>query len=59
MSGALDNLVDDGNTVLLKINEENDKHRYVFIGGNMICSFLTNDNIYKYISKMGKKSNTI
>ena len=46
MSGALDKSVFDGNTVLLKISEENDKHRYLYIGGDMICSFLTNDNIY-------------
>ena len=37
----------------LKKNEENNKHTYVYIGGNMICSFLTNDNVYKYISNMG------
>ena len=38
---------------MLKIGEENDKHSYVYIGGDMICSFLTNDEIYKYISNMG------
>ena len=27
--------------------------RYVCVGGDMIYSFLTNDNIYKYISNMG------
>ena len=43
----------DGNTILLKINEENDKHRYVYIEGNMFCTFLTNDKIYKYVSNMG------
>ena len=53
MSGAFDNSIFDENTILLKISEENDKHRYVYIGGDMICSFLTNDNIYKYISNMG------
>ena len=53
MSGALDKSVFDGNTVLLKISEENGRHRYVYIGGNMICSFLTNDNIYRYTSNMG------
>ena len=52
-SGALNKSVFDGNTILLKISEENDRHRYVYIGGDMICSFLTNDNIYKYISNMG------
>ena len=43
----------DGNTILLRVHEENDKHRYVYIGGDMACSFLTNDRIYKYISNMG------
>ena len=54
MSGAFDKWVFDGNTILLKTSEENHKHRYVYIGGDMICSFLTNDNIYKYISIMVK-----
>ena len=49
MSGAFNKTVFNGNTILLKISEENDKCRYVYIGGDMICSFLTNDNIYKYI----------
>ena len=25
----------------------------MYIGGDMVCSFLTNDRIYKYISNMG------
>ena len=53
MSGALDKSVFDGNTNLLKISEENNRHRYVYIGGNMVCIFLTNDKIYEFISKMG------
>ena len=52
-SGAEDKEVFDGNTILLEINAENNKHRYVYIGGDMICSFLTNDRNYKYISNMG------
>ena len=52
-SGALDNKVFDGNTILLEIGIENNKHRYIYIGGDMVCSFLTNDKIYKYISNMG------
>ena len=52
-SGARDNEVFDGNTILLKVSEENNKHRYVYIGGDMVCSFLTDDRIYKYISNMG------
>ena len=52
-SRAGDKEVFDGNTILLKVSEENNKHRYVFIGGDKIYSFLTNDRIYKYISNMG------
>ena len=52
-SGAFDKSVFDGNTILLKTSEESNKHRYVYIGGDMICSFLTNDKIYKCISNMG------
>ena len=51
--GAFDRECFVGNTILLKIGEENNKHRYVYIGGDMVCSFLTNDEIYKYISNMG------
>ena len=53
MSGAFDKSVFDGNTILLKISEENDKHVYLYIGGDMVCSFLTNDKNYEYISNMG------
>ena len=53
MSGVFDKSVFDGNTILLKMSEENDKHRYLFIGGDMVCSFLTNDKIYNNISNMG------
>ena len=49
MPGALDKSVFDGNTIL---SEENDKHRYGYIGGDLIYSFLTNDNIHKCISNM-------
>ena len=52
-SGAEDKEVFNGNTFLLKVSEENNKHRYVYIGGDMVCSFLTNDKIFKYISNMG------
>ena len=52
-SGARDKEVFNGNTNLLEIGKENNKHRYVYIGGNMVCSFLTADSIYKYISNMG------
>ena len=47
ISGARDKDVFDGNNILLKIREENNKHRYVYIGGDMVCSFLTSDRIYK------------
>ena len=53
MSGAFDKSIFDANVFLFKIIEENDRHRYAYIGGHMICLLLTNDNIYRYISKMG------
>ena len=53
VSRALEKTVFDGKTILLEISEENDKHRYVHIGGDMVCSFLTNDNIFKSVSNMG------
>ena len=53
MSGALDKSVFDGNNFLLRKGEENYKHRFLKIGGDMVCSSLTDDSIYKYISNMG------
>ena len=50
--GAEDKKVLDGNTILLKIGEETNKHMYVYIGGDMVCSFLTKDRLCNYISKM-------
>ena len=52
-SGAFDKKVFDGNTILLKLSEENEKHKYVYIGGDMVCSFMTSDKIYEYVSNMG------
>ena len=52
-SGGRDRQVFNGNTILLVIGKENIKHKYVYIGAEMICSLLTNDKIYKYISIMG------
>ena len=52
-SGARDKKVFDGNTILLKVSEENNRHRYVYVRGDRVCSFLTNDRIYKYKSNMG------
>ena len=52
-SGAKDKEVFDGNTILLEVGIENNKHKYIYIGGDQVCSFLTNDRIYKYISNMG------
>ena len=54
LSGAFDRACFDGNTILLKVYIENGKNRYVYIGGDMVCSFLTSDNIYEYISNMGR-----
>ena len=47
ISGALDKAVFDGNTALLKVNEEFKKIKNVHIGGDMMRSFLTNDVICK------------
>ena len=52
-SGAEDKEVFNGNTILLELGKENNKHRYVYIGGDMVCSFLINDRIHKNISNMG------
>ena len=52
-SGAYDKLCHDGNTILVKVDIQNEKNNYVHIDGSMIVSFLTNDNIYKCISNMG------
>ena len=54
LSGAFDKSCFDGNTILLKVGIENGKNKYVYIGGDMVCSFLTSDNIYEYISNMGR-----
>ena len=54
LSGAFDKACFDGNTILLKVDIENGKNRYVYIGGDMVCSFLTSDNIHNYVSNMGK-----
>ena len=52
-SGAFDKVCFDGNTILLKVGIENGKNKYVYIGGDMVCSFMTSDNIYEYVSNMG------
>ena len=53
LSGAFNKSCFDGNTILLKVGIENRKNKYVYIGGDMVGSFLTSDNIYEYISNMG------
>ena len=52
-SGAFDKVCFHGNTILLKVGIENGKNKYVYIGGDMVCSFLTSANIHEYISNMG------
>ena len=52
LSGAFDKECFNGNTILLKVGVENGKNKYVYIGGDMVCSFMTNDDIYEYISNM-------
>ena len=54
ISRAYDKKIFDGNTIILKISEENDRHRWVNIGGDKVCCFLTIDHFYKNISNMGK-----
>ena len=56
LSGAFDKCCFDGNTILLKVGIENGKNKYVYIGGDMVCSFMTSDNIYEYISNLGNNS---
>ena len=58
-SGANDKEVFDGNTILLNIGKENNKHKYVYIGADEICSFLSEDKIFKYISNMGNNLSLI
>ena len=53
MLGAYDKPVFDATAFLLKISEENDKNRYLYVGGDMVCSLLTNDTLYKNISNTG------
>ena len=52
-SGTKDKEVFDGITILLEIGKQNNKHKYVHIGCDMVCSILTNDKIYEYVSIMG------
>ena len=52
LSGAFNKKCFDGNTILLEVGIEIGKHKYVHIGGNMICSFMTSDNLYEYVSNM-------
>ena len=53
IGGAFGKSVFVGNTILLKISQENDRHGYAYFGGYMVSSFLTIDKIYEYISNMG------
>ena len=53
LSGAFDKACFDGNTILLQVGIENGKNKYVYFGGDMVCSFMTSDNIYEYFSNMG------
>ena len=55
LSWASDKKCFDGNTILLKVGIENGKNKYVYIGSDMVCSFMTSDNIYEYVSNMGNK----
>ena len=50
LSGAFNKKCFDGNTILLKVGIENGKHKFVYIGGDMVCSFITSDTIYIYMN---------
>ena len=52
-SGLNDKEIFDGNTILLNIGKENNKYKYVYIDGDQVCSFLSDEKTYKYISNMG------
>ena len=54
-SGALNKPAFDGNTFLHKISEENGMHEYVYNGGDIVCSFSTNDILYEYVVEYGKQ----
>ena len=53
MSGAFDKSIYDWHSILLGTSNENNKHRWVYNVGDKVCSFVTDDDIYKYISNMG------
>ena len=53
VSGAFDKGCFDGNTILLKVGIENGRNKFVYIGGDMVCSFMTSYNIYEYVSNIG------
>ena len=53
ISGARDRLVFDGKTILLRISEGNNKHKFLYIGVDMLCTFLLIDRIYRYILLTG------
>ena len=48
-SGARDDSIWDGNTILLELEDE----KYTFIGNNGVCSFETEDKIIKFTSNVG------
>ena len=52
LSGAFDKECFNAKTILLKVGIENGKNNYVYIGGDMVCSIMTNDDIYEDISNM-------
>ena len=55
VSGVCDKKIFFVNGILPKISEENDGKRWVYLNGDKVCSFLSNDDIYKYISNIGNK----
>ena len=51
-SGALNKSVFDGNIILLKLSEEKGRNKYVYIGGDMVFSFMTSGNICDFVPNM-------
>ena len=52
-SGNLKKSIFSGKTILLKISEENNKNKYLYVGANKLYSFINNDHLLEYISNMG------
>ena len=52
-SGNLDESLYGGNSMLLEVCEENNKNRFVYVGANIIHSFVTTDQILENFFNIG------